>query len=478
MTKENILDALNSIDSDMVEDAELKIPNTNKKWIKWSAAAASLAAALALCWGMWGMYRQTAPINPPQNNPPIISYVTGGQALTGKQEIVIGNTEEDPSGLMDILTPDFYSHIVLEVQVLEVLPDTYCDLNEQYFYNQTKKNTVHVAKLRVLDQVNAKDFPNEIWLQYDNYDTLIFNGYDSFVISVEQVGVENYMLVNQSQKRMDYFSDMFRIYVGDLGYGSVIAFRDGRVAGDFWDKTMAQCPDKVFKAPGADFYLKGDNCYPASAGSTVRKVKESILAEDTRLSECDGSYITAEDIFCDEESRALKEYVSPESGNSFVQYLDDDTDPSARYIRVVNGFLTDEIIVIGNGVTREGVVYTEENLENMPDIGNALDQMNLAQLVPPHIEVEEDMLLRYAAAFGTYRKVNGRIYGIVKVVWCYCLAETAEYGWIDECIMDDCYYLYEAQCNSRVVERDELRRIIGDDLLILEFPYDWVTVIY
>ena len=470
MTKENLMDALNGIDFDMVEEAQPK--KRRKQWILWVAAAASMAAVVAVSLGMWDW---NDPINPPKNDPPIISYFTGGQALTGKQEVVFGDKEE-ASGPLDILTPGFYSHTVLEVQVIEVLPDTYCDMNEYYYFNHYQ--TYHVARLRVLDQVNAEGFPDEIWLQYHNYDTQVFDGFDSFLISVQQIGVDNYLLLNRSQRRVDYFSDMFQINVGDLGYGSVIAFRDGRVDGSFWDRTEEQCPDKIFKAPGADFFFREGNWYPAAAGSAVRQVKENLLAQEPGLSECVRAYIHADDLFSDEESRGLKEYLSPESGNSFMHRLSNHTDPSIRYTRVINGFPTNEVIIIGEGVTRQGPTFTAEDLTYMPDIGQALEQMDLTELKPPHIQVEENMILQYAAVSGAYRKVGENLYGIVTVIWRYRFAESAEYGWIDDHMMDDCYYLYDEECNGKVVDREQLQSIIGDDVLIWSFSYDRVASIY
>ena len=158
--------------------------------------------------------------------------------------------------------------------------------------------------------------------------------------------------------------------------------------------------------------------------------------------------------------------------------LSNHTDPSIRYTRVINGFPTNEVIIIGEGVTRQGPTFTAEDLTNMPDIGQALEQMDLTELKPPHIQVEENMILQYAAVSGAYRKVGGNLYGIVTVIWRYRFAESAEYGWIDDHMMDDCYYLYDEECNGKVVDREELQSIIGDDVLIWSFSYDRVASIY
>ena len=460
MTKENLMDALNGIDFDMVEDAERETPRSGKRWIPWTAAAA-LAAVVALSLGLRNHPGQDTSINPTQNVPPVISYVNGGQALTGKQEVVFGKKVGMSNTMADIALPDFYVGTVLEVQVLEVLPDTYYDLNE--------RKQVHVAKLRVLDQINADGFPDEIWLQYSYYDNQILEGYDSFILSVYQQGVENYMILNQNQSRVDYFSDMFTTGFC-LGYGSVIAFRDGRVEESFWDTTKMKCPDYFYEVPGSEYFFDPKLDYPASAGSTAGEVKENILKKDSGRG---GKYITAEDIFTEEGSEELKEYLSIESGNVFLQYLQDVDHPSIKYTRVVNGFLTDEVITVGDTVTTKGSAYTPEDLTAMPDIGQALGQLDLAELVPPHVEVTEDMILRYATATGTYRKVGNALYGIVKVVWFY--GHTEE---INRFVLDDCYFLYDAGCNGRVVGREELRAIIGDDTLIAEFSYNPFLVFF
>ena len=86
--------------------------------------------------------------------------------------------------------------------------------------------------------------------------------------------------------------------------------------------------------------------------------------------------------------------------------------------------------------------------------------------------VAEDF--KYAAANGIYRKVDGKVYGIIRVLW-YYKAPAPNKGFI----MDDTYFLYGEDGTGREVTRDELREVIGDDAFIMSFPYgDGIYVIY
>ena len=89
-----------------------------------------------------------------------------------------------------------------------------------------------------------------------------------------------------------------------------------------------------------------------------------------------------DDVFVSPEAKAIKPYLEPGEGNVFVHYLSPREDRVvAEYTRIINGFLTDETIVINgydgeNGnVSRSIVCYTAENLSKVPDIGNAIENI-------------------------------------------------------------------------------------------------------
>lgn len=416
-------------------------------------------------------------INPPNSDIPSISTMISGNNITGKQELIYGDPSSGSEGEADMIAPGFEIQTVIEAKVIEVLPDT-------YYYAASYYEPFHVAKLRVVDQIRGDGLPEEIYLCYPYYDTTVFDGYECFIMSLEQVGVENYVLINETQSRVDYFSNMFEVRLTrDLGYGSVIAFNDGKVDESFWEKTD-YLVSKVNIGKGVfDHMLDSPsaNYFPASRNTAIAKVKSNIieLANDDdnwHVSTRRYNYVTVDDVFISDEAKEIKSYLEPSDTNVFIYSLTlDEERVIAKYTRIINGFRTDERIVVNgyngeNGnVSRDGGIYTEDALAKIPNIGEALANMKLSELNPPHIEIAEGMSFSHSNASGIYRMVDGKVYGIIRVMWYY------QYPGIENAYMkDDMYYLYDENGNGKIVERDELREVIGDDYFIQRFSYDGI----
>lgn len=416
--------------------------------------------------------------NPPAvHNPPSISTMRPGSKITGLPALVYGDTSSEGEVLADMIPPGFEIQTVIEAEVIEVLPDT-------YYYADSYYTPYHVAKLRVVDSIRGDGLPEEIFLRYSHYDTTVFEGYERFIMSLNQIGMENYALVNRTQSRIDYFSNMFSLWVDDLGYGSVIAFNDGKVDDSFWDKTDYYT-SRVFKGYVDKMLDKTDpyySYYPASRNSTIAEVKTNILAlakdESNRHVRPEKNYVTADDVFISDEAKEIQAYLEPNESNVFVYYLElGDDRVIANYTRIVNGFLTDERITINgypgeNGnVNRRGEIYTENDFAKLPDIGDTLANTKLSELDPPHIEITEEMLFIKANASGVYRKVDGKVYGIIRVMWCYKHPNKIA-GHEPGYQHDDMYYLYDETGNGAIVERAELKAVIGGDSFIQRFRYE------
>lgn len=479
MKKEEWNEGLDHIAPDIIEDyIEQKDKLKQKKKIKGillRIASATCAAVLVGALAVAMLNRGKPVVDPPDDDAPSVSVMTSGNEITGKQELLYGEPSAEGGANANMLAPCFEIQTVIEAQVIEVLPDT-------YYYADSYYEPFHIARLRVVDQIRGDGLPKEIFLCYPYYDTSVFDGYERFIMSLEQVGVDNYALVNGTQGRVDYFSNMFEVCVTrDLGYGSVIAFNDGKVDDSFWEKTdylVSKVPvgkgvfDNMIASPSANYY-------PASRNSDIAKVKSNIikLANDEdnwHVSSDKYDYVTADDVFISDEARAIRSYLEPTDSNVFTYYLTLREDRViANYTRIINGFRTDETICI-NGYTSEngnvstsGVRYTEDDLAKIPNIGEALENMDLSSLTPPHIEVTAEMSFSHSKATGIYRKVNGEVYGVVRVLWYYKYSNV-DYGYI----MDDMYYLYDVDGNGKTLERDQLKEVIGDDHFIKRFAYD------
>ncbi len=415
-------------------------------------------------------------LNTPNNDVPSISTMTSGIKITGKQEVVYGNPSSGNEGDGDMIAPGFEIQTVIEAEVIEVLPDTYYNADR---YDQP----LHIAKLRVVDRIRGDGLPEEIYLCYPYYNTNVFKGYERFIMSLEQIGIDNYMLINDTQSRVDYFSNMFEVcFTRDLGYGSVIAFNNGKVDAHFWDKADHLTSKVGF---GKDYFSSmlddphPQDYYPATRNATIRKVKSNILElandkDNWHVSTNRYNYVTADDVFISEEAKEIQTYVQPSETDIFMHDLTVREDRViAEYTRIINGFRTDEVIWINgyngeNGnVRRSGVIYTAEDLAKVPNIGEVLANMKLAELEPPHIKISNEMRFSHSNATGVYRNIDGNVYGIIRVMWYYNYSEIR-----NAYQKDDMYYLYDEDGDGSIVERNQLKQIIGNDSFIQEFSYN------
>ena len=112
--------------------------------------------------------------------------------------------------------------------------------------------------------------------------------------------------------------------------------------------------------------------------------------------------------------------------------------------------------------------YSKEDLANMPDLGEALANMDLSQLQPPNIVIGEDMQFVSSTATGIYRKVEDQVYGIIRVLWGYDHINPDRRKTF---VRDECYYLYDQEGNGSIVERSQLEELFDDRWFTNQFPY-------
>ena len=461
-----------------ITKAKTKKPKSKNVWHRIGAIAACFVLILSAVIVV-PMLRDSGdnPIIDPPNNDvpsndvPSISTIKGGYKITGKQELVYGDPSSGDEGAASIIAPGFYINTVIQANVIEVLPD--------YYYTPDLSIRYLVAKLSVVESIRGSGLPNEILMRFPYYTSDIFDGYDTFIFSLQQVGVENFMMINDTKREVTYFPHMFDVeMVADLGYGSVIAFKDGKVDTSFFDKANhfngGGYIAKLLQDPSLYFYPVGYDTTLDEAKVNIKELSRKSSEESMYVSDQPYDYLKVDDIFVSDEGKIIKSYLEPSEMSVFMQEIYPREDRVvATYTRVINGFVTEEQITI-NGYTGENgnvsqsdTRYNENDLTKIPNIGEALESINLSELEPSHIEVVDGMYFKYAKAMGVYRKVDGKIYGIVRVIWNYTFPE-----YTNGYIRDDCYYLYDQNGNGSIVERDELKAIIGDDNFILRFSYD------
>lgn len=410
----------------------------------------------------------TSIIDPSIIDLPSISTIKGGYKITGKQELAYGDASSSNEEHAMKKSPGFYINAVIQGTVIEVMPDDY--------YMPSSSTRYLIARVSVEESICGNGLPQEILIRFPYYASDIFDGYDTFIFSLKQVGVENYMMINDTKREVAFFPHMFEVaMVNDLGYGSVIAFTGGKVDTGFFDKAnhfnAGRYITSVLLDPSSYFYPVG---YDTTLDEAKANIKELSQKRSMYVSDLPYNYLTADDIFVSDEGKSIKSYLEPSEMSIFMQEIYPREDRViAAYTRVINGFMTEERIIINgytdeNGnVSQSAARYNENDLENSPDIGEALEDIDLSALKPPHIEIIDGMHFKHVKATGVYRKVDGKIYGIIRVIWNYTFPE-----YTNGYVRDDCYYLYDQNGNGSIVERDELKAIIGDDVFILSFSHD------
>lgn len=484
MKKEDLLNAMNDIDDELLSDAEGKVMKKSfSKILRFGGIAALLCLAFVLI--MLPMILQSTDMPPlvttrsnEKNQLEKIPTIAATHTVSGKTELIVDHTGGELRGSASLIRPGFYIKTVVAAHVIEVLPD-------RYYYPGLSTYTYHVARLAIDEVLRGENLPQEIYLRFAHYGADVFDGYDTLILSLEQIGIENYLMINENKGEAAFFANMFEpAVVPDIGYGTVIAFREGVVDMSFWDKAdytthasyMDDTPGKLLDAVEEAFF-------PIKQNSTLDDAKKEIsrLAQipDEETLYCWGEaprYVTAADVFSFLEAVSVKQTVSPEGG-IFRQSLSYQPEGVVvTYTRIANGFVTNEhvrIDAIRCKVEKVGEAYTADELARLPHIAGVIEGMSETSIVPSHIEVGDDMRLDYFAIQGYYRKVDGKIYGIIRTVWRY--RYRYEYNTF---IDDDCYYLYDGEGNGIVIESDVLSEIIGDDSIIRNTHYEKYTIMY
>lgn len=472
MRGDELLDIWEHIDPDLIESADRK---RKTHWLRWTAIAACFALLVTLAVlprppaetpGQTSLpalitTSPTAPSLPDPIQPPqfstIFNHTICPEKLTGVQ--ILGAPVSAPGTGEQNEPPafQFEMNLVVEARVVEILPDTYRDaLNNGYY---------KILKLETLDAIVGKNIPQSFYLRLGAWMSSELDRFDSLILSLEQLGIENYMMRNETTHTIEAFTLLFQIYHSySPHYGSVVAFTDGVMDPSLWELDRWKIGDYYLNK-----ILKGDEYmyYPASEGSTPASTKAEILEwfRDGRWASR-LSVITQADLMDD----PVFEYVAPFENGVFAHSLHLAAD-SVHYYRLINGFpTTEQIIVTADSVTHQGETFTQEDLARLPDIGALLESLDLDTLTPPHMDFYEGMNLRLyrQGAAGKYAKVDGQLYGIVSVTWQYIdqditCSPTSYY--------DALYYLLSPDGSCHTVEREELTTLLGDDPMILSPEY-------
>ena len=459
MRGDELLDILEHIDPALIENADRK-PKSN--WLRWTALAAGLALIIGLC---------TYPFHPPVDpEPPVITtapvedpsklplsdFTLSPAQLSGMQNCGTATNYISIGGQSEMRDFGFDIAIVVEARVAQILPDVYLD--------PTYNSTYHILRMETLDVINGKNVPDTFFLKLPTAFSPELDRFDSLILSIRQTGIENYMMVNQTSHAVTPFSLMFEIYNLHRYWSvPVVAFTDGVMDPSLWELENWDIGKWVIKrimTNTLDYTF-----FPATKGSTPADAKARILDEIAKYEPLrDITVRTTADFPTD----PMFDFVVPYRNGVFSHSL---YMGALYYNRLINGFKTTERIEMRNGIaTYEGEPFTQEDLAAMPDIGILVEQLNADPPSPPHMEIDEDQNIRLThwGITGKYAKVNGKVYGIVKVSWQYLQQETMgpSYSYYDAL-----YYLVSTDGSYRNVDAEDLQTILWEDPLINDPEY-------
>ncbi len=483
MKENEFLDGVSNIESDVVErfvsmDNKLQKkaykPKSKGIWLRFGAIAACFLLIVSAVLVVPMLYdddpdvipgpgtTDNPVVNPPDYTPIIFDATVSPEQLNGNSlEFIVGSSVSI-SGGESTAPPRFeFSHgIAVKAKVVKNHPDKYYKLDTSSEFRPTAYRLIQMETIEVINGINVPQYFLYLIPEYVYVDMSV---YDSLLISMDQIGVENYVLKNETQNRMESFElPMFADYQDNPELGNIIAFTDG-----IFDESLWQNETWRYGYQFADDYL--DN--PESDDLVVERgdsISEVISAIKKQFDEWYTVAYRALTVitlnFKTQEAKDAIEYVKPFANGIFSQrYEPYYGNGQLIFRRYINGCQTEETITIDlltEEVTYSEVRYTKEDMEQIENISAHLSEKAneyMEQLPPPPHTDPEGKELLCLNLYAWYVKVDGKMYGVVKTVWRYKEKDNFFIQYYD-----DAYVLYDMSAGTTTdISRDDLVAIIG-----------------
>lgn len=422
MNREDLLEAIGAADETMLEVSEKR---TKRNWILSVAAAAICIAVLSgVIWQVMSEFSVTA------------QHVICDQAILWVNAPNLNAPDPSDDGNMGIggVTADmqFLRSMSVHVRIKEILPDVY---RHPFVEHDTD---FYILRLRVLETIVGEGIPRDIYFALPAYLSTDLMEYDSFIMTIEQMGLEAYPMLNVTQKRMETFSLLFTTPTHDqvsivgsdektaLEKGAVLAFSGNQLDTSLWDKPGWG----AYKTRVAQ-WLTDESvwAYPGKTGRNLPDTKAAIkeLFSQHKYTPASRLDVIGEDHFAWEEAQAAIAYVKSQGQGAFSLYLSGDMhyydtngyfdNDMLIYCRIINGFATNERIVIQketrpNDPAYQNVEYsdarfTEEDMEKLPDLLRGIAYIQTLQ-------AEKWELEKISAS---YEKYENAVFGYIVAQW-------------------------------------------------------------
>jgi hypothetical protein len=447
MTEKDLLNALSDMEEGYIEHAAAALEGRGA-YGKRKRMRKFIALAAAICLVVTGVICQRIIFS-----LPLLAASSHPEQITGTQGWIEGDHRSNAPA--SLATPgNVYSYaIAVSARVTEVLPDLYQIPGRAEEY--------HILHLQVNDVIAGKNVPEEVYYLLAADLSPDLTEYTDIVFALEQISCENGIMLNTTKGRVETFDFLFDSYAYPTysqAEGYIVPFSNGILDTGLWEKEgWKEVGLKHLPASPSDSLLY----FPAYRGCTLEETKEMIRqkAYGVSGSRDDGTRTVSKlSDFTSDAAQNVLEYVKPFENGVF--YQNQQNGPWQSYTRLINGFLTDEVITLNSktgAVTYSGDTYTEEHLQNVPDISALIQKLQEKEPMPPHLWVTKDMTRNYYQIKGRYALVNDRVYGIVSVKWQY---RDEQFDYHD----DELYYLVSPDGSYRRINKLALQIFTGERL--------------
>ncbi len=355
-----------------------------------------------------------------------------------------------------------YDQMAVKARVVNNYPDTYYKLNTGSLSTPTAYRLIQMETIEVIYGENIPQYflyllPAGLYVDMSVYDSLIIALYS-------QLGLENYVLKNGTQNRMEAF-ELPIFSDGSADFGHVIAFTDG-----VFDESLWQNKNWITGYQFGKYYLDHPETSSlvvyrgASESEVVAAVKERIQSYFSRFP---ASLYVKTLNFKTQEAKDALEYVKPfENGVFFQDFIWYGSGAGGKVVftRFVNGCETEETVTIDlltEEVTYSEIRYTEEDIKQLADmtvyVSEKAKEYKENVPTPPNADVEGKKLLALHL-YAWYVKADGKLYGVVRNSWEYCKEGNyyLQYRY-------DTYTIYDMLTGSVAdISREDLVGIVGN----------------
>ena len=417
MNEHDLLDAIGKTEETVLEASE-------KRHIPWKfllTAAACLLVILSMAFSL---------ISPFLYNKPLPGQIISTERLTWLRRSNILTSGSNANALISATHAphfQFFFQKSVEARVLDVLPGKY-----QFPSGHTNSQKYRILRMELLDAIYANGMPSEFYYLLPEELSTNLKQFDSLIMTVSQVGIENAIMRNADRSRLESFSFLFSSGYYDPHTGAVIACKEGKI-----DTSLYTLKGWNGDSGWAESLSvpEGWTAYLGTTSHTVPEIKAAILQGVAKYLQ-KGDFTAYDTVFTNAdldwpEVQAVVEYVKPfENGYYNGSH---DSQNSISYGRYINGFDTNEYISINleNKAIQHNNIFTEEDIKNLPNMDLPLLFARWTEAPKPRSDKEAPY--KFCGVKGSYEKNGEHVFGIVQIYWGY--PDIEESPWYSCCVI-------------------------------------------